>query len=66
MTRVSWVSRAGWFGREIERFEIVVVGLDLGADADGVAHVLKDADDFVHGANQRVFHAESVAGCRVA
>ena len=44
--------------RKIERFEIVVVGFNFGSNTDRVAHVFKDANDFVHGANQRMFRAE--------
>ena len=45
--------------RKVQRLEVVVVGLDFRADADGVAHVLEDAHDFVHGADQRVLRAEA-------
>ena len=47
-TSVSWVSRAGWFGREVERLEVVEVGLDLWAERGGVAEMMEDGDDLVH------------------
>ena len=49
-------------GRKIQRFEIVVVGLDFRPQANGVAHRRKDADDLVHGPDERVLCAERAAG----
>jgi hypothetical protein len=49
-------------GGKVQRFEIVVVGLDLGPQANRVAHRRKDGDDLVHGPDQRVLGAESAAG----
>ena len=43
---------------EVEGLEIVVVGLDLGAFSDGVAHCLEDADDFIQRSDQGMFDAE--------
>ena len=59
--RVLGVAR-GVAGRKVQRFEIVVVGLDLGAQTNGVPHRRKDGDDLVHGADERVLGAESAAG----
>ena len=58
--RVLGVARGVARG-EVERFEVVVVGLDLGAQAHRVAHGRKDGDDLVHGPDQRVLGAESAA-----
>src|SRR6185437_3525840 len=44
----------GVAGREVERLEVVVVGFDLGADSDGVAHALENADNFVQGLDERM------------
>ena len=44
--------------REVQRLEVVVVGLDLGAFADGVAHRLEDGDDFVHHAQHGMLDAD--------
>ena len=44
--------------RKVERLEVVVVGLDLGAFADGVAHRLEDGDDLVHHAQHRMLDAD--------
>ncbi len=44
--------------RKVERLEIVVVGLDLGPFADGVAHRLEDGDDLVHHAQHGMLHAD--------
>ena len=53
-------------GREVQRFEVVVVGFHLGAQADRVAHRGEDADNLVHGADERVLGAKSAAGSREA
>jgi hypothetical protein len=58
MSSVSCVSRAGWFGGKVERLEVVVVGLDLGPLADGIAHRLEDGDDLVHHAQDGMLHAD--------
>ena len=55
--RVLGVAR-GMVRREVERLEVVVVGLDLGAFADGVAHRLEDGDDLVHHAQHGVLDAD--------
>src|SRR5580704_11265695 len=44
--------------RKVQRLEVVVVGLDLRAFADGVAHGLEDRDDLVHHAQHRMLHAD--------
>ena len=44
--------------RKIQRLEVVVVGLDLGAFADRVAHRLEDGDDLVLHAQHRMFDAD--------
>ena len=44
--------------RKVQRLEVVVVGLDLGTFADGVAHRLEDGDDFVHHAQHRMLDAD--------
>jgi hypothetical protein len=55
--RVLGVAR-GMVRREVERLEIVVVGLDLGAFADGIAHRFEDGDDLVHHAQHRMLDAD--------
>src|ERR1019366_19037 len=44
--------------REVERLEVVVVGLDLGTFADRVAHRLEDGDDLVHHPQHGVLDAD--------
>ena len=44
--------------RKVQRLEVVVVGLDLGTFADGVAHRLEDRDDLVHHAQHGMFDAD--------
>ena len=45
--KVSCISRAGWPSREIERGEIVVVGLDVRPFGDGEAEIGEDGGDLV-------------------
>src|SRR6185437_13351656 len=54
--RVLRVPR-GMVRREVQRLEIVVVGLNHRAFGDRVAEVLEYADDLVHGADDRVLRA---------
>ena len=49
-------------GGKVQRFEVVVVGLNLRPQTDRVAHGRKDGDNLVHGADQRVFRAEMAPG----
>ena len=44
--------------RKVQRLEVVVVGLDLGAFADRVAHRLEDGDDLVLHAQHRMLDAD--------
>ena len=39
----------GVVGREVEGFEVVEVGFDLGAEVGAVAEVMEDLDYLVHG-----------------
>ena len=55
--RVLRVAR-GMAGREVHALEVVVVGFDLGADADRVAQRRKDARDLVEGAGDGMLGAE--------
>ena len=55
--RVLRVAR-GMVRRKVERLEVVVVGLDLGTFADGVAHRLEDGDDLVHHAQHGMLDAD--------
>ena len=50
--------------RKVQRLEVVVVGLDLGAFADGVAHRLEDRDDLVHRAHDGMLRAQADGECR--
>src|ERR1700677_4768880 len=59
--RVLSVAR-GMAGREIHAFEVVEVGLDLGAYADGVAERGEDAGDFVERARDGVLSAGEATG----
>ena len=45
-------------GREVEREEVVPVGLDLGPDRDGEADAAEDLDDLVHHPGDRVLRAD--------
>src|SRR5262249_45056648 len=47
----------GMVRRKIQRFKIEIVGLDLRAVGNGVAHGAEDLDDFVHGAQDRMLGA---------
>src|SRR5438477_4358076 len=47
--------------RKIERFEIVVIGLDHRSFSDGISQILEYADDFILRANDRVLGANGVA-----
>ena len=49
----------GVVGWEVERLEVVEVGLDLGTKGDGVAEALEDADDLGGGADEGVLGAEA-------
>ena len=51
----------GVAGREVERLEVVVVGFDLGADADGVSHAGEDGDELILGADEGVLGSELAA-----
>ena len=57
--------RSGGFSRmvrrKIQRLEVVVVGLDLGAFGNRVAQIAEDRNDLVHGADDRVLGAEWTA-----
>ena len=64
MNRVSCVSRAGWFGRKVQRLEIVVVGLDLRAFANRVAHRLEDRDDLIHHAQHGMLDTDGTLNAR--
>src|ERR1035438_9258168 len=55
--RVLRIAR-GMVRREVERLEVVVVGLDLGAFADGVAHRFEYGDDLVHHAQHGMLNAD--------
>ena len=61
MTSVSCVSRAGWPGGKFMRLEVVEVGFDFGADADGVAESREDGDDFVQRARDGVLGSGEAA-----
>ncbi len=50
--------------RKIQRLEVVVVGLDLRAFANRVAHRLEDGDDLVHHAQHRMFHTDGTLNAR--
>ena len=56
------MSRAGWLGGEVEGFEVVEVGLDLGAEVGAVAEVVEDLDYLVHGFQERVGDAWGAEG----
>src|SRR5438477_10374677 len=47
--------------REIQRFEIVVIGFDHRSLSNRIAEIAKDGDDFVHGADDRVLRADGAA-----
>ncbi len=59
--RILRVAR-GVAGREVHGLEVVEVGFDLGADADGVAEGREDGDDFVQRFRDRVLGAGEAAG----
>ena len=44
----------GMVGGEVEGFEVVEVGLDLGAEVGAVAEMVEDGDNLVHGFEERV------------
>ncbi len=44
----------GVVGGEVEGFEVVKVGFDLGAEVGAVAEMVEDADYLVHGFEERV------------
>jgi len=50
----------GVVGREVERLEVVEVGLNLGPERGGVAEPLEDHDDLRHRLDERVLRAEGV------
>ena len=54
----------GVVGGEVEGFEVVEVGLDLGAEVGAVAEMVEDGDDLVHGLEERVGDAGGADGCR--
>ena len=47
---------------EVEGFEVVEVGFDLGAEVGGVAEMMEDGDDLVHGFEERVRDAGGADG----
>ena len=47
---------------KVQRFEVIVVGLNLGPQTDRKAHGRKDGDNLVHGADQRVLRTEMAPG----
>ena len=49
-------------GGEVEGFEVVEVGFDLGAEVGAVAEMMEDADDLVHGFEERVGDARVADG----
>ena len=55
--RVLRVAR-GMVGREVERLEVVVIGLDLGPFGDRVSHPLEDFDDLIHRPYERMLNAK--------
>ena len=52
----------GVVGGEVEGFEVVEVGLDLGAEVGAVAEMMEDGDDLVHGLQERVRDARRAEG----
>ena len=52
----------GMVGREVERLEVVEVALDLRAEVGGVAQVMEDAHDLMHGLKQRMRDAGAADG----
>ena len=58
--RVLRVAR-GMAGREVHRLEVVEVGFDFGADADGVAESREDRDDLIHRARNGVLGSGEAA-----
>ena len=52
----------GVVGGEVEGFEVVEVGLDLGAEVGAVAEMVEDGDDLVHGFEERVGDAGGADG----
>ncbi len=50
---------AGW---EVERLEVVEIGLDLGAGTHGIAHALENGDHLVHRFDERMLGAEGDGG----
>jgi len=44
--------------REVQRFEVVIVSLDLRTFFDGVSEIAEDSDDFVHCFDDWVFGAD--------
>ena len=49
---------------EVEGFEVVEVGLDLGAEVGAVAEMVEDGDDLVHGLEEWVGNARGAKGAR--
>ena len=52
----------GVVGGEVEGFEVVEVGFDLGAEVGAVAEMVEDGDDLVHGLEERVGDAGGADG----
>ena len=52
----------GVVGGEVEGFEVVEVGLDLGAEVGAVAEMVEDGDDLVHGFEEWVGDAGGAEG----
>ena len=52
--KVSCISRAGWPAREVQRGEVVEVGLDVGPFRHREAHVGEDGGELVHHLADRV------------
>ncbi len=52
----------GVVGGEVEGFEVVEVGFDLGAEVGAVAEMVEDGDDLVHGFQKRVRDAGGSRG----
>ena len=48
-------------GREVEREEVVPLGLDLGADGHGEPDAAEDLDDLVHHPGDRMLGADPAA-----
>ena len=52
------MSIAGWSAREVEREEVVPLGLDLGAGGDREAQLTEEADDLVHDPRHRMLRTD--------